>query len=394
MQAVSSPRSDAPLRTIGSWTVERQLGVGTVGTVYLASRERPPEKTRGEAARGEIAGGETPGGGSADGDETTPANEPARTGQRAAVKILRPDVSTDETIKARFQREIEILEKLSHPNIVEILDSGRHAGQLFYAMEFVDGPSLKEVLAEKGRLEWQDAVEVGWQICSALQHAHNMGIVHRDLKPANLFLTQRGEVKLGDFGIALDTGEAELTATGLTVGTYAFMSPEQIRGERPGGDGSGRYRQGVTGAADIYALGCLLYRMVVGENPFGGANFAQIFEQHLNTPAPAARDHVSDVPLELDRLIREMMAKEQSDRPYNARSVQGRLAEALMQWDEAQGEALAARPATWAIDPARPILSNLIVRRRDEQIVNVGWRQIVILGLTLVAFIAIAVLTR
>ena len=350
---------DTATTTIGPWTVQRVLGVGTVGTVYLVVRTVDGER------------------------------------EQAAVKILRTDVSTDETVKARFQREIEILEKLSHPNVVEIVDSGRHDGQLYYAMEYVDGPSLKEVLTDRGQLDWKDAVEIGWQICSALQHAHNMGVIHRDLKPANLFLTTKGEVKLGDFGIALDTGEAELTATGLTVGTYAFMSPEQIRGERPGSDGKGGYVQGVTQAADIYALGCLLFRMIAGRNPYEGSNFAQIFDQHLNVPAPSVRNAVSGVPEVLDELIVEMMAKNPQDRPYNARCVQGRLAEALMKWDEAEGEKLAARPATWAIDARQPILGNLVRPHRNDQIVNVGWKQLAILAAVLAAFIgAVAVMAR
>ena len=355
---------------IGDWTIVRVLGVGTVGTVYLVEREKSDES--GKAIK-----------------------------EVGALKILQRDVSTDEIVKARFQREIEILQKLSHPNVVAIHDSGRHrsssgkAGdQLYYVMEFVDGPSLKEVLAEQGRLDWKDAVEIGWQICSALQHAHNMGVIHRDLKPANLFLTQRGEVKLGDFGIALDTGEVELTATGLTVGTYAFMSPEQIRGERAGPDEGGVYRQGVTGLADIYALGCLLYRMIAGENPFGGANFAQIFDQHLNQPAPSVRDRVAEAPVELDRLLKEMMAKDPAERPYNARCVQGRLAEALMQWDETEGEKLAARPATWAIDSHQPILSNIIRPRREDQVVNIGWRPLIVMALAVVALIAAAAMAR
>ena len=355
-------------QTIGAWTVERQLGVGTVGTVYLVTRPRPRPKGSPESAAGDR--------------------------ETAALKILRTDISEDETVRARFAREIEILEKLSHPNVVAIIDHGRHDGQLYYAMEYVDGPSLKELLSERGQLDWKDVVEIGWQICSALQHVHNMGVIHRDLKPANLFLTSRGEVKLGDFGIALDTGEAELTATGLTVGTYAFMSPEQIRGERAGSTADGHYTPGVTGLADIYALGCLLFRMAAGRNPYEGVNFAQIFDQHLNDTPPSVRDFAPGVPLELDRLIREMLAKDPAARPYNARCVQGRLAEALMQWDETEGQALAARPATWAIESSGPILSNLIRPTRSEQTVNVGWKPIAILAAVLAGLIGLVAIAN
>ena len=335
---------------IGNWRIVRQLGVGTVGTVYLVT-----------GTQGEFAGRE------------------------AALKVLRTDVSEDRTVQARFEREVEILERLSHPNIVSVYDSGRPKdgplkGQLFYVMEYVDGPSLKEVLEDQTRLDWQDAVEVGWQICSALQHAHNLGIVHRDLKPANLFLETSGAVKLGDFGIALDTHGAELTATGLTVGTYAFMSPEQIKGDR-----------GIGPAADLYALGCLLYRMLVGRNPFGGENFAQIFEKHLHDPPPGVRDLV-EVPVELDKLIRDLLAKDPVGRPLNAREVQGRLAETLLLWDEAEGRRMQQRPATWAIDPAKPILSNLIRPGRAEPTNAVSWKGLVGLAAGLIALIAAAAL--
>lgn len=338
---------------IGNWRVSGQLGVGTVGTVY---------KVEGTDAAGDDAG------------------------RVAALKVLRTDVSEDRTVQARFEREVEILERLSHPNIVAVYDSGRETGgplkgQLYYVMEFVDGPSLKEVLEDprrSGRLEWQDAVEIGWQICSALQHAHNQGVVHRDLKPANLFLAKSGTVKLGDFGIAFDTEAAELTATGLTVGTYAFMSPEQIRGDRR-----------VGGAADLYAMGCLLYRMVVGVNPFGGANFAQIFDKHLNDPPPSARDRV-EVPVELDRLIRDLLAKTPTARPTNAREVQGRLAEVLLQWDEEQGRQLQERPATWAIDPDKPILSNLIRPPQTPPSKSASWAGIAVLCVLLVVGVTLA----
>ena len=360
--------------TIGGWTVLRQLGVGTVGTVYLVERDAAADDSGPRPEKGAAKG--------------------LTRKEKAALKILRTDISQDATVRARFAREIEILEKLSHPNVVTIYDSGRMDGQLYYAMEFVDGPSLKELLIERGRIDWKDSVEIGWQICSALQHVHNMGVIHRDLKPANLFLNSRGEIKLGDFGIALDTGEAELTATGLTVGTYAFMSPEQIRGERAGSDEDGTYQRGVTGLADIYALGCLLFRMISGRNPYEGVNFAQIFDQHLNSPPPSVRDLVSEVPPELDALIREMLSKDPAERPYNARCVQGRLAEALMQWDEAEGEALKARPATWAIESSGPILSNLIRPQPESPTVNIGWPQIAALVVTVAGLIAVAALAK
>ena len=140
---------------IGDWQLGEVLGIGSVGTVYRVDN--------------------------------------VKTGQTAALKILLPQVSRDPLISSRFAREIEILQRLSHPNVVEHFESGKHEGRYYYVMELVDGGTLKKLLARRGVLAWQDAVEIGWQICSALQHLHNHGIVHRDLKPANIFFYQGGQ---------------------------------------------------------------------------------------------------------------------------------------------------------------------------------------------------------
>ncbi|MEM9587658.1 MAG: serine/threonine-protein kinase, partial [Planctomycetota bacterium] len=155
-------------------------------------------------------------------------------------------------------------------------------------------------------------VDIGRQICSALQFAHNHGVIHRDLKPGNLFLTRDAEIKLGDFGIARDVNAGDLTADGLTVGTHAYMSPEQITGDTL-----------ISGKTDLYALGCCLFEMVSGRKPFLGDNFAQLFEQHLRVPPPKASSAVGDCPPELDEVIDQLMAKSPDDRPFNARHVQG-----------------------------------------------------------------------
>ena len=170
------------------------IGTGTGGTIYKAT---------------EIASGDT-----------------------RAVKVLQHGVSQDKNIVSRFEREMLILSKLIHPNIVSYYGCGRtDDGRLFYVMELIEGGTLKQLLQAHHRLSWHETIKYGIQICSALQHSHNHGVVHRDLKPANLFVTYEGQLKLGDFGIALDTGESDLTASGMTVGSWLYMSPEQIRGE-------------------------------------------------------------------------------------------------------------------------------------------------------------------
>ena len=153
--------------------------------------------------------------------------------------------------------------------------------------------------------------------------SHNHGIVHRDIKPSNIFITFEGEIKLGDFGIAFDSGESELTESGLIVGSYAYMAPEQIRGD-----------QRTDSRADLYALGCVLYEMLCGHAPYRGDTFAKIFDHHLNSPIPDIRDSAKDVPVALSHLVKRLMAKERHERPFNARAAQGVLSELKYRWEE------------------------------------------------------------
>ncbi|GAB5514885.1 serine/threonine protein kinase [Rhodopirellula baltica] len=265
------------------------LGVGTVGTVY----------------DGKIR----------DDVEVHPAAEAIR-GQDLAVKKLHPAVSQDDLIQARFRREMVILERLQHPNIIGYFGGGSEDGQLFYVMERVDGGTIKDLLETNGALAWPVVVDVARQVCSALQCAHNHGVIHRDLKPGNLFLTRDAHVKLGDFGIARDQHSSDLTSQGLTVGTHAYMAPEQITGD-----------EAISGKADLYALGCVLFEMLANRKVFAGENFAQLFEQHLRTKAPTIASIVPDVPPELSQVIADCLEKSPDDRPFNARSVQGVMIE-------------------------------------------------------------------
>ena len=139
-------------------------------------------------------------------------------------------------------------------------------------MELVQCGTLKEILLVRGRIPWQEAVEVAVQICRALSHAHQIGCVHRDLKPANLYLSEDGFVKLGDLGLARDLNNSRLTVSGQTVGTWRYMPPEQITAQ-----------DHIDGRLDIYALGCIVFEMVAGRVPFDGINFAEIFDQHLES---------------------------------------------------------------------------------------------------------------
>jgi serine/threonine protein kinase len=256
------------------------IGVGTVGTVYRAECD-------------EIDG-------------------------PVAVKLLHPTVSSDPRVVDRFQREIVIMERLHHPNIVRHYGGGLMDGQFFYAMELLDHGTLKDRLHGDGPLPWPRAASDVSQIASALQHAHNHGIIHRDLKPSNLFSRDDGRLVLGDFGIALDTHDADISAQGVTVGTYAYMSPEQICADRT-----------ITGKSDLYSLGCVAYEMLAGKPPFTGANFAQIWDQHLHAAPKSPREQGVDCPDWLDELVLQLLEKEPHKRPFNARAVQGKIRDEL-----------------------------------------------------------------
>jgi len=234
--------------------------------------------------------------------------------QSVAIKLLHPTVSHDKNIVDRFQREIVIMERLDHPHIVRHYGGGLMDGQFFYAMQLLDHGSLKEWLKQHGPLPWPRAAAFAAHIASALQHAHNHGIIHRDLKPSNLFFGPEGQLILGDFGIARDTHDADISAEGITVGTYAYMSPEQICADEK-----------ITGKADLYSLGCVMVEMLTGKPPFQGANFAQIWDQHLHHEPKPLRAGGVDCPEWLEDLIMRLLAKNPEERPFNARAVQGLL---------------------------------------------------------------------
>ena len=271
--------NDSPVnREFGPFKIERQLGVGGMGIVYLATY--------------------------------------VETGQNMALKILTPALSADEKLLARFEREIAILKRLRHPNIIRYYGGGKFHEQRYYAMEVMDGGTFDEVLKKRGRLSWEQALELGRQLCSALEYAHNNGIVHRDLKPANLFLTKGGKVKLGDFGIARDTEATALTAAGKTVGTYAYMAPEQIVGKPP-----------VSGKTDLYALGCVLFQVLTGRIPFEAESGAQMLFHHIEDDPPLVREFAHDCPIWLEQLVDRLMEKDPAERPYDALAVTSELEE-------------------------------------------------------------------
>ncbi len=237
-----------------------------------------------------------------------------RNDRRVAVKLLPDHVAANETLAARFAREMEVLKELKHPHIVHCFGGTTEGKQWFYAMELVEGGSIETRLREKGRLPWEEVIEYGLQICQALAHAHKNNVIHRDLKPANLLLTRAGQIKLADFGLALVTDGDRLTAAGKTMGTFLYMSPEQIRGKPP-----------LSPQSDLYSLGCVLYEMLTGAAPFQGENPGQVLHQHVHQPPSRITSKVLDCPPALEEIVLSLLAKAPEDRPATANEVAARL---------------------------------------------------------------------
>jgi serine/threonine-protein kinase len=226
--------------------------------------------------------------------------------RQVAVKLLPPSIK-DETLLARFEREMQLLKTLRHPNIVHTFGGKCEGDQRFYAMELVEGGTIDEVLHDRGRLSVDTTVTYALQMCSALAYAHDKGIVHRDVKPGNFLIAGDGTIKLSDFGLATVQAGNRLTATGKTMGTFRYMAPEQIRGKPE-----------PCPQTDLYALGVVFFEMLTGKTPFDADTPAEVLHMHLKSPAPRVSSLVPDVPKAIDDLVDRMLQKRIEDRPESA----------------------------------------------------------------------------
>jgi serine/threonine-protein kinase len=248
------------------YRLERELGQGGMATVYLA--------------------------------------EDVKHRRKVAIKVLLPELSA--VIGGdRFLKEIELTASLQHPHILPLFDSGAADGLLYYVMPFVEGESLRGRLARERQLPVEDAVRIAREVAAALDYAHKRGVVHRDVKPENVLL-QDGAALVADFGIALavsNAGAGRLTQTGLSLGTPHYMSPEQAMGERE-----------ITPRSDVYAVGAMLYEMLVGEPPFTGPSAQAIVAKVLTEKAVPASVHRDTVPPHVSAAIHTALAKLPADR--------------------------------------------------------------------------------
>ena len=262
------------------YTIERELGRGGMATVYLA---------------GDL-----------------------KHGRLVAVKVLRPELAA-ALGPDRFLREIEIAARLTHPHILPLYESGEADGVLYYVMPYVEGESLRDRLDRERQLPLDDSLRIAGEVASALAYAHGHDVVHRDIKPENILLAGGGAF-VADFGIARAITAAageRLTATGIAVGTPAYMSPEQAAGDRA-----------LDGRTDVYSLVCVLYEMLAGQAPFTGPSTVTIVHQHLTAPPPSVTRIRPAVPATVARVIERALAKAPADRFASAHQFAEALAAA------------------------------------------------------------------
>jgi len=236
-----------------------------------------------------------------------------------ALKVLAPRLARQPDFVERFIREAQASGKLNHPNVVLGIDAGEADGYYYFAMEYVEGESLRQVLEREGKLPERQALEITAAIARALEHAHEHDIVHRDIKPGNIFIASDGTPKLGDLGLAKEIHtDKSITQAGIPVGTPYYISPEQARGQ-----------EDIDQRADIYALGATLYRMVAGQVPYDGPTGAIVMTKHLNDPIPDPRTTTPGLSEAVVAIIRRCMQKDRERRYQSATELREDIEAAL-----------------------------------------------------------------
>jgi hypothetical protein len=316
----SARKAASKAKQLGQYALEAKIGAGAFGTVY----------------RGRHALMRRP----------------------VAVKLLDAAEATDNSI-ARFEREVQLTCQLTHPNTIALYDFGRTPeGQFYYAMEFLEGLTLSELVAQHGRLPEERAIHILQQVCASLAEAHELGLVHRDIKPHNIFLTRRGNipdfVKVLDFGLVKARkveGQAELTGGSVTLGTPLYMSPEAV--ERP---------NAVDAKSDLYSIGAVGFYLVTGETVFGGETIGEVLlHQVMSEPEKPSTRLAKPISPDFEQLLMQCLAKAPMDRPATARELEIALSRCANanRWGRDEAEVWwrrfdSAKPETTLVIPRQP----------------------------------------
>jgi eukaryotic-like serine/threonine-protein kinase len=244
-----------------------------------------------------------------------------------AIKLLHEQFTLDEEYVERFRREARSVAQLSHPNIVTVIDRGEDEGRQYIVFEYVDGENLKQLIERSGPLPVRDALLLTLQMARALGFAHERGLIHRDVKPQNVLLSEDGQPKMTDFGIARSVDVEGVTITGTVLGTSEYIAPEQARGQR------------VDALTDVYSLGVLLYELLAGRVPFQGESFVAIALRHVNEPAPSVLELRPDCPPRVGLAVERAMAKRPEQRFESMRELCAELEACLYELDSSSEEA-------------------------------------------------------
>lgn len=224
-------------------------------------------------------------------------------GTPVALKLVKADLARDETFRRRFRREARIAQTVRNPHVVAVRDTGEYDGLPYLAAQFVEGMALDQKLELEGRLELATTVRICAQVADGLQALWEAGMVHRDVKPGNILLDLIGNAYITDFGLAKDSGGTVLTRPGQALGSMDYMSPEQIRGEP------------VTGAADTYSLGCVVFECVHGRPPFADRKGMGVLWAHLQDEPPDLSAQRPDIPPEFAQALNAALRKQPAERP-------------------------------------------------------------------------------
>jgi serine/threonine protein kinase/tetratricopeptide (TPR) repeat protein len=274
--------------------------------------------------------------------------------EKVAIKLIKPEISTDKKTIERFQNEIKFARKIRHKNVCQMYDLNREEGTYYITMEYVEGENLKNMIRMSGQLGMGTVISVAKQVCEGLAEAHKLGVVHRDLKPSNIMLDREGYVRIMDFGIARSLKEKGITGAGVMIGTPEYMSPEQVEGKE------------TDQRSDIYSLGVILYEMVTGKVPFEGDTPFTIGVKHKSEIPKDPKELNSQIPNDLNRVIIKCLEKDKEKRYQSTDEVRSEL-------ENIEKGILIAEKVVTKRGP-------LTLKKKEERIGKSTWKNLFIYG--------------